>query len=510
MRRALLAFFCLLLAACSGTRDPLPADTLVRLGAGEIRSLDPALFTDATSAQIAYDQFEGLTRYNGKGEVVGALAQSWTTSSDGLVWTFRLRDGLTFSDGAPIRANLFPQLFTRVRDAENPSPHALLYTAVDRIEAPDAGTVRVVLAQPFPELPALFAHPSMAAVPMHIIDRKGEGWTAERPLVVSGPYRLKSWTLNKELRLESNPRWHGGSPRIANIVWRPSGDSLSGMRTFLAGEADIAADFPENRRSWLEKRYPGVAHVFPIFGTYYVTMNVRKPPFDNVDVRTALAMAVERRWIVKMLDSGNPPAWGMVPPGLSGLRDWRPAWAEWPRARRLAEARRLLARAGYGPQRPLNFEFRFNSSAQHRRVAAALATMWRDLGVEARMLNSEAGLHFDAMQRGDFQIARAGWLADLPAPENFLAIHRADAGPGNYSGYDSARYMTLLDAAMDEADPAARARKMRRAEVQLMTDMPVIPIMFYGTRALVGPRVGGWHDNIADMHPSVDLWLKGK
>jgi ABC-type oligopeptide transport system substrate-binding subunit len=177
----------------------------------------------------------------------------------------------------------------------------------------------------------------------------------------------------------------------------------------------------------------------------------------------ALGMAVDREWLARaLLPMGNAPAYGLVPPALYDGLPVRPDWASLSLERRQAEARRLLVAAGYGPARPLRFEIRINSSAEHRRMAVALAAMWKPFGVEASVLNSEPALHFAAMRRGDFQMARSGWIADLPAPENFLAVHRSDAGEVNYSGFADPDFDALLDRAMAEPDAAPPHRRDAR------------------------------------------------
>ncbi|MDB5688634.1 MAG: 4-phytase [Sphingomonas bacterium] len=507
----LLALLALLVGCTQADRAaPPPPDRLIRIADDEAKGLDPQKLSDLATLRIAAEQFEGLTRFSAAGTVEPGLASGWRVSPDGRTWRFPLRRALRFADGVAIGPETFVRGFARLLDPATASPHAVLFAPIAAVRG-EADAVIVRLRAPFPALPELLAHPAMAALPLHRIDAAGDRWTADRPIVASGAYRLVAWAPHDRLTLAANPAWHDGRPAIPAVEWRPMEDRLAALRLFRAGGADLTGDFPASRLPWLRANLPGAVHIAPYRGAYYFVFNLHDPKFADVRVRRALNMAVERRWIAgPLMAIGTQPAWGVIPPGTGGLPDYRPDWADWPRARRMAAARALLAAAGYGPGHPLSFDIRFNSDADHRRVSIALAAMWRPLGVEARLLNSESALHFAALRRREFGIARSGWIADIAAPENFLAVHRSDAGAINYSGHADPRYDTALAAAAAEPDSAARAIGMRRAETILMENAPVLPIYYYVSRALVARRVVGWRDNPANVHPSRTLTLAGR
>ena len=521
-----------LLAACNGNAPDVPAisrdpGVLVRLGSDEVQSLDPHKVSTVEDVRVASELFEGLTRYTAAGDIEPGLAESWTVSNDGLVWQFTLKPDLHFSDGAPLTARDVVASFQRLLAPTTAAPNANLFYAIEGAEAVATGKapperlavdargergLEIRLTRPFPAFAELLAHPAASALPARLLETHGDGWVRQRPLVGSGPFRLKEWRLHSALKLERNPFYHdAANVALAGVTYRPVQDDQTALRLFRAGSADVLTDFPARDLPLLRRHVPRAIHIAPYRGSYYFAFNTRHPPFDDVRVRRALAMTVDREILVnKVIGLGQPVAWGVVPPGLAGYGPAvLPGYARWPKQKRLAEAQRLLAAAGYGPKRPLVFEIRYNTDVEHRRVALALSQMWKPLGVIARLANTEAAVHFSSLKAGDFTMARSGWIADYAGAESFLSVFLSDAGPINYPGYQNPGFDARVQEALALADPAARTAALRSAEAMLVEDVPVLPLYHYVSKALVNPAVEGWIDNIANAHPSRTLRLKG-
>ncbi len=220
-------------------------------------------------------------------------------------------------------------------------------------------------------------------------------------------------------------------------------------------------------------------------------------------------MAIDRETIVdKVLRTGEVPAYAMVPPGAGGYdQPGEVAWKDMPYEDRLTQAKELLAEAGYGPDNPLKFQLRYNTSEQHKKVAIAIASMWKELGVQPELFNSEVKVHYNDLQEGNFEVARAGWAADYNDAQNFLFLMEGDTGPLNYARYDNLEFNRLMDRADATAETAERLKLMREAELIAMQDLPIVPIYHEVSKNLVSPRIQGYQDNVANVHPTRFLSL---
>jgi oligopeptide transport system substrate-binding protein len=224
-------------------------------------------------------------------------------------------------------------------------------------------------------------------------------------------------------------------------------------------------------------------------------------------VRQALAMAIDREGITdKVLRTGELPGYSFVPPGTGAYGE--PSYVDWKDLsypERLARAKELIAGAGFGPDRPLRVQLRYNTSENHKKIAIAVAAMWKQLGVETELFNTEVKVHYNDLQQGNFEVARAGWIADYNDPQNFLYLMETSTGVQNYAGYSNPEYDRLMDKADRTADAAARNALMHEAEAIAMADMPNIPIYYYVSKNLVAQQVEGWVDNTKDIHRT--RWL---
>lgn len=493
-----------------------PVVEFVRGNNVDPESLDPLQARSEPALNILRDLHEGLTALDAGGQVIPGAARAWTVSPDGLEWTFELHREARWSDGRAVTASDFVAAFRALADPAAGSPHASLFAAIKGFRAAGerAGPVedigihadaedrlRIVLERPLPWLPELLAHP--AASPRRL-DVPADG------TVSSGAFRFVSRVPGSHLLLERNDEYRDAATvAIDRVRYLPISDHASELSRYRAGELDMTYTVPVSRVPWLREHMPEEFRVSPYLAVYFFGFNTRRPPLDDVRVRRALSLAVDRDLLTRVIvGAGEEPACSLVPPVLPGYQPPRDSGCEAARRERIAQAQALLADAGYGPERPLQLEIRYNTGELHDRLAVAVGAMWKEaLGVETTLFNEEFRVLLSNVRAGDVtQVYRGSWIADFAAPESFLGILAGDS-PVNGTGWADPEYDRLLREAAETTDAAARARLLAAAEARALQAAPLMPLYFYVSKKLVKPYVRGIEDNPLNVHPSrfVDL-----
>ncbi len=532
-RFALFAGLSLLfLAACakresaveSGTRT----QTLHRGVGSEVGDLDPHLITNIAEMDVVSSLFEGLVSEDSVDlHPVPAVAERWEISPDRLTYTFHLRATARWSDGTPVTAPDFvaswQRILTPALAAENAS---LLYVlqgaqAFHRgatkdfsqvgVTAPDARTLRVTLEHATPYFLSLLTHPAWLPLNLASISAtgsasaRGNAWTRPGRLIGNGPFVLKSWEPNKVLVVEKAPTyWDAATVRLHAIHFYPIDSVDAEERTFRAGQLHVTYVLPFSKVDRYRRESPQLLRTDPYLNSYFLRLNVRRPPLGDERVRRALALGVDRQAIVeKILRGGQLAATALTPPGLPGYTPPSGAAADF------NAARTLLAEAGYPGGKGLpTLELLYNTSENHRLLAEAVQEMWRrELGLDVRLVNQEFKVLLTERRAGRYQILLSDWVGDYLDPSTFLDLLLSSSG-NNHTGWSSPDYDARLFAAARQPEPAARASQLQQAEALMLTAAPIIPL-YYNTHVfLLNPSVKGWHPTILDHHPYKHVWLE--
>ncbi|MEG5685721.1 oligopeptide ABC transporter substrate-binding protein OppA [Enterobacter kobei] len=485
--------------------------TLVRNNGAEVQSLDPHKIEGVPESNVNRDLFEGLLVTDVDGHPAPGVAEKWE-NKDFKVWTFHLRKDAKWSDGTPVTAEDFVYSWQRLANPNTASPYAsyLQYGHIANIDdiiagkkpvtdlgvkAIDANTFEVTLSEPVPYFYKLLVHPSVSPVPKSAVEKFGEKWTQPANIVTNGAYKLKDWVVNERMVLERNPQyWDNAKTVINQVTYLPISSEVTDVNRYRSGEIDMTYNnMPIELFQKLKKEIPKEVHVDPYLCTYYYEINNQKAPFTDVRVRTALKLALDRDIIVnKVKNQGDLPAYSYTPPYTDGMKLVEPEWFKWSQEKRNEEAKKLLAEAGYTADKPLTFNLLYNTSDLHKKLAIAVASIWKkNLGVNVKLENQEWKTFLDTRHQGTFDVARAGWCADYNEPTSFLNTMLSDSS-NNTAHYKSPAFDKIIADTLKVSDDAQRAELYAKSEEQLDKDSAIVPVYYYVNARLVKPWVGGY------------------
>ena len=496
---------------------------LVRGNSPEPDTLDPHLSSAAYENLVIGDMFLGLMTENAAGDPVPGAALGHEVSADGLVYRFHLR-AHNWSDGVPVTAEDFAFSLRRAVDPKTAASFATFLYPIRNAQAINAGklppdrlgvraiderTLEIACDIEVPYIDELMMNSVTFPVPQHIVMRYGAGWTRPGRCVSNGPYMLTEWVPNDRIVLARNPHFYDAHKIAIERIRIDTGqDYSSALKRFRTGEIDIDSRVPATELPWIVANLGSALHQSPFLTTWYALFNTGRKPFDDLRVREALSLAIEREVIAeRVMRVGPLPAYAFVPPKMPsypGTAQIR--FRNLPQEARLAKARALLGQAGFGADKPLAFDLHVKSDDDERRVAVALQAMWRDVGVSASIMALDAKDHYNALANQDFSVAWAAWYADFRDAKDFLMPFQSSADAGLNEGmYRNLAYDRLMDEADHTADPRARGNVLARAEQILLDDVALAPVCFDMSRSLVSPAVRGWVGNVLDIHRT--RWL---
>ena len=509
------------------------AVTLNMMNGSEPGSLDPHKASGDWENRIIGDYIEGLMAEDANADAIPGQAESYTVSDDGLVYTFKLRDGIQWSDGQPVTAEDFVFAFQRLFDPATASEYAYLQFPIKNgseiadgtitdfnelgVKALDDKTVEITLEGPTPYFLQALTHYTAYPVPKHVVEKVGDAWTAPENIVGNGPYKVVEWVPGSYVKsVKSDTYYDAENVQIDEVNYFVQDDLAAALARYRAGEYDILVDIPADQAEWIKTNLPGQDFFAPFLGIYYYVINQEKAPFDNADVRKAMSMAINRDVIgPDVLGTGELPAYGWVPEGTAnyeGVEPYQPEWIDLPYEERVAQAKAIMEGLGYNASNPLPVQLKYNTNDNHQRVAVAIASMWEQIGIKTELFNSETAVHYDALRAGDFEVGRAGWLLDYSDPSNTLELLTTGIQQdgqmnwgNNYGRYSNPEFDALVKSAAAEADLDARAKMLGDAEKMAMDETAAIPIYWYIAQNVVSPSITGFVNNAKDIHRT--RWL---
>ena len=496
---------------------------LVRNNGSEPETLDPALASGVPANNVIRDMFEGLTAVDNNGKVVPGVAESWK-QTDPTTWVFKLRKNAKWSNGDPVTAEDFVYGMRRFVDPATASKYASTYgiflqnakEIIDGkkpvtelgVKAVDALTVEIKTPFPAGFLPEVVSNLQLGPVHKATIEKFGKEWTKPGNIVGNGAFTLKDWQVNSKIVLSKSPTyWDNKNVQLTQLTYLAVEEGNADVKLYESGENDWVYQLPPGSYDKYKAQYPKDIRNSPMLGLRYYSLNNADPMMKDVRVRKALSMVIDRDILAdKVTADGQVPAYGVIVKGVAGADVTSYDWASWPMAKKVEEAKKLLAAAGVAPGTKMKFAY--NTSDYHKKMAIFAASEWKTkLGLDLELEAMEFKVLIKKRNDRDYQMARNGWIADYDDATSFLTLVQCDSDQ-NSQGNCNRDAEKLINDGNQSLDLAKRKTLLTQAAKKIMDDYPMIPLLQYTVPRLVKPYVGGYSTtNALDRYRGKDLYI---
>ncbi len=553
---ALLCLCAILLAACGGTTTTPPGSSgptkapankqiaiLPESGVSDIQTFDPGLATDLNSIAAIDLVFTGLVQLDDKLQVQPQLAASYSVAADGLTWTFHLRPNLKFSDGTPLtsadvaysidralqpaeKSTVGPIYLALIKDSDKLVAGKIKTIIGDSVMTPDPSTVVLIANKKASYFLAALTYPSSYVLEKSLIDKYGNTKFTDHLTEGGGdgPFKVASYTHGQNIIFVPNPNYYGHIPQLAKVVYPFYKDIDTVYKAYQVGQVDFTSIPSANLAT--ARKLTNEYHQVPQLWISYYIMNYLVKPFDNIKIRQAFALAINKDLIVQTVWKNSLiPTNHIVPkgqpgytPNLTGPDGVASTAGDPTKAKALFQAGLQEEGMTLATLPPIRLTYSSGSKDSDNEVAA-LQQMWQNvLGVSVKAdpidfnkLLSE--LTAATNNPKGLQMWGIGWIADYPDPQDWLTLQFDKGVPNNNANYgqnstsDAAQQQAVqqqLEAADINPDQNARLQAYMQAEQQLVNDVAWLPMEQVANNFLRKPCMAGVVDNPQDLTPPDD------
>ena len=540
MKKVLATILCLTMLAlslmsCGGKKNKSKASNVAEgeqsLNAGEgdpidkldvcigpsPETMDPQLNSTLDGGTMIMHCFEGLLKYGEDGTILPAMAESWEVSKDKVTWIFTLREGLKWSDGKDLTSEDFVYAFKRLADPKTAAPYGYDMLSMIagyeeashgslealQVKATDEKTLVIQLYSPVAYFDKVVAFTSLVPLRKDIIEEKGEAWSTDPSSYISnGAYQMSEYVDGDYISLKKNPYYYDADKvTVEELVFHLVDDDNSAYSAYLEGSLDVTSRIPSEEMASL--RDSDAFKTFPLLGTSGMIFNTEKPPFNDVKVRKAFALAIDKKHIAENIFEGyRTPAATLVCEGVSdpadggsfiekSLKEYKSPFHIDEYEKDLEEAKKLMKEAGYpgGVGFP-KVRYLNNAGGANNSIAEYLQSAFKELGVMMEIDTQDWKVVSATQHTGDFELTRFAWIYDYDEPLQLLNLFRSEDA-NNYARYHNDKYDALMETAMKETDGKKRSKALHKAEQMLLKDLPMVPMVFSKDNYLIRPNLRG-------------------